>query len=50
MTATLFYIRNKFILMVGADHFWMIPGSRPRTDVVGWGEKPGGDLREIDDS
>lgn len=50
MTATLFYIRNKFILMGGADHFWMIPGSRPRTDVVGWGEKPGGDLREIDDS
>jgi hypothetical protein len=34
MTGTLSYIRNKFILVGGADHFWMIPGSRPRTDVV----------------
>ena len=50
MTDTLSYIRNKFILVGGTDPFWMIPGSRSRTDVVGWGEKLGGDLRETDDS
>ena len=50
MTDTLSYIRNKFILVGGADHFWMIPGGRPRTDVAGRGEKPSGDLRETDDS
>lgn len=48
MTDTLFYIRKKFILVGGADHFWMIPGGRPRTDVVGWGEKTGEDLRRTE--